>query len=227
MISCNLAAPALPPVTTTTEQALPRARAGVELRPLPGRLSQGKLSGREAVPAGAALGPSRPPNLPRVQQLAALGVVLCLYRPQDGSELSGWARAVHVESLAVLDSGGLRESLSFFDVEGCCCWRLHLLPESDFLAWDHMIEALPARIGRRSEGPLGQRLWRRLAASMRGGQWHACSIRLHALATGSLEPLLAASLTPLSSPGLDAARRIARAEAAQDSIRMDAYCVPR
>ena len=46
---------------------------------------------------------------PQPRQLAALGTVLCLYRPQYGSELSGWAQAVRVEARIGVESDGLRE----------------------------------------------------------------------------------------------------------------------
>ena len=118
---------------------------------------------------------------PGPQQLASLGTVLCLYRPQRGSPLSGWRQAVRAESRAGVCSDGLRESLVFFDAEGACCWCLYLLPDSDFLAWDRMIELLPGGSDTGSIPGIGERLWRRLAGRLRGGQWQACVMKLHVL----------------------------------------------
>lgn len=162
--------------------------------------------------------------LPRVQQLAALGTVLCLYRPQHGSELSGWAQAVRVESRAGVDSDGLRESLAFFDADGRCCWRLYLLPDSDFLAWDRLLDSLP--ICNESEPATGvsERLWRRLAGRLLGGQWQACVLKLHVLPATRMAPVLAASLAPLSPLGIATAQRIAQAEGADESLRLDDCC---
>lgn len=72
---------------------------------------------------------------PTPAQLATLGTVLCLYHA-DGNELGGWRQAVRVHACQGVDSEGLRESLCFLDGRGRCVWRLYLLPDSDFLAWD-------------------------------------------------------------------------------------------
>jgi hypothetical protein len=117
-------------------------------------------------------------RLPHAQQLAALGTVLCLYRPQHGGELSGWAQASHAESQAGVDSDGLRESLAFFDQDGRCCWRLFLLPDSDFLAWDRLLVCLPVREEVEPAAGVGERLWRKLAGRLRGEQWQACVLKL-------------------------------------------------
>lgn len=149
------------------------------------------------------------------RQLAALGTVLCLYRPQHGSELSGWSQAVRVEARIGLESDGLRESLLFFDREGRSCWQLWLLPESDFLAWDRLAACLPGRGACASEEGVGERLWQRLARCLSGETWRGCALRLHALPQPSAGPVLAASLAPMSSLGLVIARDIARAEGAE------------
>ena len=163
-------------------------------------------------------------SLPRAQQLAALGTVLCLYRHQDGGELSGWARAVRVESRAGVDSDGLRESLAFFDHEGRCCWRLYLLPDSDFVAWDRLLALLPSRDEAEAATGVGERLWRRLAGRLLGGQWQASVLRLHAVPAEARRPLLAASVAAVSPLGAVTAQRIARAEGAEQSIRVDDCC---
>jgi len=166
-------------------------------------------------------------SLPRAQQLAALGTVLCLYRHQEGGELSGWARAVRVESRAGVDSDGLRESLAFFDHEGRCCWRLYLLPDSDFVAWDRLLALLPSCEEAEAATGVGERLWRRMAGRLLGGQWQACVLRLHAVPAGIRQPLLAASSATVSSLGAATAQRIARAEGAEQSIRADDCCCAR
>ncbi len=154
--------------------------------------------------------------LPRPRQLAALGAVLCLSRAQRGSELAGWAQAVRVETSSDGDSDGLRESLRFLDRDERCCWRLFLLPDSDFLAWEQLAAGLPLR-------PPGacanaaELLRRRLASRLRGERWQASALRLHALPGGPGfshhgDAALAARPVALSTQGRAAARRIARAE---------------
>ena len=162
--------------------------------------------------------------LPRPQQLASLGTVLCLYRPQHGSELSGWAQAVRVESRAGVDSEGLRESLMFFDCNGDCCWRLCLLPDSDFLAWDRLLGSLPACAMAESESSVAERLWRRLAGRLLGGQWQACALRFHEVPAATSPHALAASLAAISALGSARARRIAQAEGAEELIRHHDCC---
>lgn len=163
-------------------------------------------------------------SLPRVQQLAALDTVLCLYRHRDGSELSGWARAVRAESRAGVDSDGLRESLAFFDHEGRCCWRLYLLPDSDFVAWDRLLALLPSREEAELATGVGERLWRRLAGRLLGGQWQACVLRLHVVPAEVRRPVLAASPAAVSPLGAATAQRIARTEGAEQNIQVDDCC---
>ncbi|WP_162348833.1 Hemin transport protein [Pseudoxanthomonas gei] len=160
-------------------------------------------------------------ELPRVQQLAALGTVLCLYHPRQGSELSGWVQAVRAESRAGMDSEDLRESVAFFDSESRCCWRLYLLPDSDFLAWDHLLESLPGSDDMGTARSVDERLWRRLTLRLLGGQCHACILRLHALPSPMMAPVLAASLATLSPFGIATARRIAQAEGAEENFLRD------
>src|SRR5690606_13289891 len=92
---------------------------------------------------------------PAPLQLAALGPVLCLHRA-DGSELAGWQQAVKVHACHGVDSEGVHESLCFSDAQGRCAWRLYLLPDSDFLAWDRLLAALPSRSAVAAEGSLGE-----------------------------------------------------------------------
>jgi len=177
-----------------------------------------------ALPWIGLAAPPVAPCLPHAQHLAALGTVLCLHRHKDGGELSGWARAVRVESRAGVDSDGLHESLAFFDHEGRCCWRLYLLPDSDFVAWDRLLALLPSREEAEATTGVGERLWRRLAGRLLGGQWQACVLRLHVVSVEAKRPVLAASPALVSSLGATTALRIARAEGAEQNIRLDDWC---
>ncbi|WMJ67869.1 Hemin transport protein [Stenotrophomonas sp. 24(2023)] len=166
-----------------------------------------------AAPAGVAW--------PTPSQLSALGTVLCLYRA-DGSELAGWRQAVRVHACQGVDSEGLRESLCFLDARGRCVWRLYLLPDSDFLAWDRLVATLPPGPEHAADASsVGERLWRRLAGHLGGQRWRLCALRLHAADGGDT---LAASLSTLSSLGAATAQRIARLEGADGELPVDDCC---
>ena len=158
----------------------------------------------------------RPAQLPSPAQLAGLGTVLCLYRPES-SELGGWQHAMSAHACQGMDSEGIRESLCFSDARGRCCWRLYLLPDSDFLAWDRLVSAYPARPEPAFEGGVAERLWRRLANRLGSEAWRMCALRLQ-VGEGNR---LAASLAPLSTLGAAAARRIARVEGAEGELWTD------
>lgn len=158
----------------------------------------------------------RPAQLPSPAQLAALGTVLCLYRPES-SELGGWQHAVSAHACQGVDSEGIRESLCFADARGRCCWRLYLLPDSDFLAWDRLVSAYPARPETAFEGGVAERLWRRLATKLGNETWRMCALRLQ-VGEGNR---LAASLASLSSMGAATARRIADVEGAEGELWTD------
>jgi len=165
--------------------------------------------------------------LPMPRQLAELGAVLCLYRADHGSELGGWARATRVTVRAGLDSDGLREALHFFDEQGRCCWQIYLLPDSDFLAWDRLLAGLPKDEGGEPAAGVGERLWRRLAGRLRGEQWRAAVLHLHAVRRDDGRDVLAASLASLSHLGATTAREIARAESAEGEELADECCCAR
>lgn len=165
--------------------------------------------------------------LPTPRQLSGLGAVLCLFRTGQGSELSGWAQATRVAVRAGLDSDGLREALQFFDASGRCCWQLYLLPDSDFLAWDRLLASLPADAGAEPAAGVGERLWRRLAGCLRGEQWRAAVLHLHAVRRDDGRDVLAASVASLSHLGAATAREIARAEAAEGEGLSDECCCAR
>ena len=158
----------------------------------------------------------RPGQLPSPEQLAALGTVLCLYRPES-SELGGWKHAVSAHACQGMDSEGIRESLCFADARGRCCWRLYLLPDSDFLAWDRLVSAYPAAPEPAFEGGVAERLWRRLASRLGSEPWRMCALRLQ-VGEGNR---LAASLAPLSALGAAAARHIAHVEGAEGELWTD------
>ena len=165
--------------------------------------------------------------LPHPHELAALGAVLCLYRIQAGSELDGWSQAVRVSSDSAIDSDGLCESLQFFDRDGLCCWRLYLLPNTDFLAWERLLAGLPVQ--RQPEHGLGirERLWRRVARHLGGPVWRANVLRFHAPPAGpgfAGQSLLAASLPRLSACGAEVGRRIVRREGIDDAGLIDDCC---
>lgn len=162
--------------------------------------------------------------LPQPHQLAALGAVLCLFRPRAGGELGGWAQAVRAAWRSTIDSDGIGESVVFFDAHDRPCWQLHLLPDTDFLAWDRLWRRLPPHRAGDAGGSLAERLWRRFAE--RGG-WELDAIRLHALPASpgfSSLRMLAASPAPLSPVGADAARRIARSEGVDARRLIDDCC---
>ena len=175
-------------------------------------------------PAGPTLANAPAPVLPEPRQLAALGAVLCLSRARFGHPLAGWTPAVRAEVACNCDSDGLRESLSFLDRAGDCCWRLYLLPDSDFLAWDLLATQFPAHCEEAVAQGVADRLWRRLAGRLGGNGWRVCVLRLHVLAQTRAAPTLAASPAPVSALGVAAARRIARQEGAEGEVRLDDCC---
>jgi hypothetical protein len=63
-------------------------------------------------------------------------------------------------------------------------------------------------------GGLADRLWRRLASRLLGGQWRACVLHLHALPQPGALPVLAASLPLMSMLSATTAQRLAQAEGA-------------
>ena len=169
--------------------------------------------------------------LPTPQSLAALGTVLCVYRSRrgdgQGGELGGWQQAVRAEVWCGIDSDGWQECLQFRDRSGDCCWRLYLLPDSDFLAWERIQQGLPrvdAPHGAcRDCGPphddgVAGRLWRRLSHRVAGERWQVSALRLHALPAQRPMPgsawrgTLAASLATVSPLGTEMLQRIARWE---------------
>ncbi len=166
--------------------------------------------------------------LPSAAELASLGTVLCVYRSRYGGELAGWAQAVSAESWCGIDSDGWHECLQFRDRGSQCCWRLYLLPDSDFFAWEQLSARLPRAEAQPSPGDgIATRLWRRMASRVGGERWLASVLRLHTMPQPSLPasmPVLAASLAPVSVFGADVVRRIARIEGIDSGGPLDDGC---
>lgn len=139
------------------------------------------------------------------EALSALGPLLCLHGAADPHLLSGWSRAHRLLAQVRLDSDGPSEALHFYDAAGSGCWRLYLLPDSDFHAWERLLSSLPV-----AAEPAAS--WRRLWPAKRSAapQWHACALRLHAIADANGAPRLAATDVGLSRWGQACALRIAR-----------------
>ena len=175
-----------------------------------------------------ALSPSIACVVPTPSQLAALGTVLCLHRPGAARELGGWSSARRAEAHAGLYVDGMHESLRFFDADDVCCWQLHLLPDSDFLAWERLAGNLP-RCSDVAPGGIGERLWRGLAQRIRSGVWEASVLRFQSVPAAPEEggPMLVASLGTLSPLGIDCARRIARGNGITPSSSLDDCCCRR
>ncbi len=163
--------------------------------------------------------------LPSAAELASLGTVLCIYRSRYGGELGGWAQAVSAESWGGIDSDGWHECLQFRDRNGHCCWRLYLLPDSDFFAWEQLTARLPRAEAMPSPGDgIATRLWRRMASRVGGERWLASVLRLHTVPPAQQLPVLAASLAPVSMFGADVVRRIARIEGIDSEMPLDDCC---
>lgn len=151
-------------------------------------------------------------GLPVPAQLAALGCVLCLYPRTAGGPLQGWQQACQVRQHCALDSDGLDEALLFFDAHDHCCWRLQLLPDADFVAWDRLCSGLAACPQRDALPGACERWRRRMCARLLGQRWMGNLLRFHAIADAdSGRPALAASLGSASPLGMQLATRVMRA----------------
>lgn len=156
--------------------------------------------------------------LPAPERLAAVATVLCVHPRRQRDALDGWLAA---RSAQRLGDGGGGEALRFRDAGGRECWRLYLLPDSDFLAWDDVAAAMPdaaAAIGAAAIPALA-RWWRRL----RGGR-RAQALRLRVLRDADGHCVLLADPAELSPLGLAQARRIAAGEGARLDECADACC---
>lgn len=161
-----------------------------------------------------------PQALPTSRQLASLGPVLCVYRVQPGGALSGWAQATRAEVVCRVDCDGPCESVHFFDALGRSCWRLYLLPDSNFLAWD----ALTALLRARRDGARHAARWHRLDWRALREHWRADVLTLHD--TAAPDDALGAHRTEISPFGHSIAGRIARREGFANDAVHDCCCRP-
>lgn len=148
------------------------------------------------------------------EALSALGPLLCLHDAADPHVMSGWSRAVRVHAAISLDSDGPCESLCFFDSDGVACWRLHLLPDSDCHAWEHLLGRLPVEADRTRTWSLRSLGWKHAATP----RWRACALRLHSLPEERSPARLAATDVRLSALGRSCAQRLIRQAGAAAGI---------
>ena len=147
-----------------------------------------------------------PQGRPDTASLCALGPVLCLQAASDPHPLSGWSRAQFAAACVQLHADGPRESVCFFTETGEACWQLHLLPDSDFLAWSHLLDQLPSL----HPDALHARHWLARCRQVVRPAWRACALRLHPIPECSGDTALAATDVLLSPLGEERARRIHR-----------------
>jgi len=89
-----------------------------------------------------------------LDRLVALGPVLCLYRREHAERLrldaSSLLSGVQAQAVAEIDRDGPREALCFSRPGGTVVVQVCLLPDTDFLAWERLIQSL-ADCSRRGE----------------------------------------------------------------------------
>lgn len=157
------------------------------------------------------------PAMPSTEDLATLGPVLCVFCDRYGGELGGWMQAARAYARCGIEADGWYECLTFRDRENRDCWRLYLLPESDFFAWDCVRNRLPRneRLDPSATAADNERfpstLWRCCRSREMSARWGASVLRLHALRSGG-RAVLAASPWRVSPFGAEIARRVMRIE---------------
>lgn len=147
-------------------------------------------------------------HLPRLGQVLLVGDVRLpdvLDPPPPGwlVEQCELAPLLHVHWLvaaSLVGDDGPREWLECLDRHGNACARLHLLPDTDYLAWDALLAAATPTPGAKN----GTR-------ALRPGE--ACVARFRRRHLAGLLALGRVAATPLSALGREMAQRIARAEA--------------
>lgn len=93
--------------------------------------------------------------------LASLGPVLCLWTNGPGEVLAGapdlpaLAHPAMLCHACAVTPDGPRESLSLCDAAGIARVRLHLLPDTDYLAWDALLAGANELPGR-ADAPAGR-----------------------------------------------------------------------
>ncbi|MGQ0799889.1 MAG: Hemin transport protein [Pseudomarimonas sp.] len=143
------------------------------------------------------------------QTLAQLGPMLCLYPAVDDNPLIGWEIAQRGAYCAGIDSDGPHESLLFFAGDGRPCWQLCLLPETDFLRWEHLSAAMPTRADWLPGTGLRLAPKHPVARVIGSPLWRACPLQLHAISTGTSGQRLAAACANLSLAGVREVARLA------------------
>lgn len=170
--------------------------------------SETRFAGGEAVVARSdvdsatvlqaiALPPSRP-LAALTRRWPALGPVLWLWRAPGGcaadlSQVAGW-NCVHR-----IEPDGICEALRFFRDDGREQARLYLLPDSDYLAWEQLLQCVPCGTPEPARG-LHQRL--HAAAWARAGHaWQGAVVRFCQGVEAGRPWLLAEVAPPVSVTG--------------------------
>lgn len=173
-------------------------------------------------PSSIANPPERA-GLPAPERLAAVATVLCVYPRRHRDALDGWLQAASVERMTRLDGESSCEALVFRNAAGRVCWRLYLLPDSDFLSWDDAAAKLPVYRGADARGGAWAALRRRWLRRLRG-RWQAEVLRLHVLRDDAGHCILVADTAELSPLGQAHARRIAAGEGARLQTQAHVCC---
>lgn len=166
-----------------------------------------------------AVGSTDAGALPTPERLAAIATVLCLYPRRQHDALAGWLASASAQRCIGEGSQAGREAIVFRDARGRACWRLYLLPDSDFLAWDLAVAGLPAAAPARAAGGIA-RAWRRWL----DGGWSAQTLRLQLASDEAGRRILVADGAEPSALGREHARRIAAAEGAILRTESDTCC---
>ncbi|MGH8082996.1 MAG: Hemin transport protein [Lysobacter sp.] len=162
-------------------------------------------------------------GLPAPERLAAVATVLCVYPKRHRDALDGWLAADRAERVVRQDGDSTCEALWFRDAAGRACWRLYLLPDSDFLAWDDAAADLPAHRGREARVGVWANLRRRWLRRL-SGRWCAQVLRLQVLRDDAGHCVLLADGAELSPLGHAHARRIAAGEGARLNAQAHVCC---
>lgn len=165
-----------------------------------------------------------------IDWLPRMGSVLWIYRAQgdlmfprarilsrgalllDHPALAAFAHCAGVEAQGHIGAQGPREWLALCDARGDCLARMHLLPDTDYMAWDDMVAtcAIP-----HSTGLVTSRTTSRgFLDGAKHAVWYARVARFPALRLPCLQLLGLRPPHDLSKLGLDVAMQIARDELA-------------
>jgi hypothetical protein len=164
-----------------------------------------------------------------VDRLPRLGTVLWTYRVQDDSvfprarilsrgvllldhaALVAFVHCACIVAHAEVSAYGPREWLSFDDAHGICRARMHLLPDTDYLAWDSLIvECGIERVAALTTHARACEMQQHEAV----GTWRARITRLPTLRLPCLQLLGLRAPAMLSALGREVALRITSAERA-------------